>query len=145
MAEPAEAEPEAVAEPAEQEPEAVAEPAPEPAEDTPAPEAASEAATEPETAEPVEAPAPKKADKPKARDAQAAKAATPTADAVAESGGELEAEPAAPKDEAGSVVTAAAEGAEVSEPPEPVAGAELQLATDETEDVAPEAEDKLAP
>jgi small subunit ribosomal protein S1 len=145
MAEPAEAEPEAVVEPAEQEPEAVAEPAPEPAEETPIPEAATEAATEPESAEPVEAPTPKKADKPKARDAQAAKAATPTADAVAESGGEVEAEPTAPKDEAGSVATAAAEGAEVSEPPEPVAGAELQLATDETEDVAPEAEDKLAP
>jgi len=140
----------AVAEPAEAEPVA-AEPeaAAEPAEETPAPEAPAETATEPEAAEaaaePADAPAPKKADKPKARDAQAAKAETPTADAVAESGGEVEAEPTAPEDEAASVATAAAEGAEVSEPPEPVAGAELQLATDETEDVAPEADDKLAP
>ena len=144
----AEETPEAVVEPEEAPAaadEPVAEPASEPAEEAPAAEAASDEAPETESAEPAEAPAPKKVDKPKARDAQAAKAETPTADAVAEAGGDVEAEPAAPEDEAGSVATAAAEGAEVSEPPEPVAGAELQLATDETEDVAPEAEDKLAP
>jgi small subunit ribosomal protein S1 len=125
--------------------EPAAEPTAEPAAEAPAAEAASDEVPETESAEPAEAPEPRKVDKPKARDAQAAKAETPTADAVAEAGGEVEAEPGAPEDEAASVATAAAEGAEVSEPPEPVAGAELQLATDETEDVAPEAEDKLAP
>ena len=76
-------------------------------------------------------------DKPKARDAKAAKAATPTADAIAEAGGEVVAEPGVPADESGSVATAAAEAADDAGV-EPVAAAELQLATAETEEAAPE-------
>ena len=91
-----------------------------------------------EAAEPAEEPAPAKVDKPKARNAEAAKAEAPTAEAVAEGEAEVDAEPAAPEDEAGTVATEAAEAAEVSEP-EPAAAAELKLATEEAEEAAPEA------
>jgi small subunit ribosomal protein S1 len=129
--------PAAVADVTEEAPAAVAEPAE-------APETAETA----ETAEAAEEPAPAKVDKPKGRNAEAAKAEAakaeaPTAEAVAEGEAEIDAEPAAPADESETVASEVAEAVEAAEP-EPVAAAELQLATEETEEAAPEAEDKTA-
>jgi small subunit ribosomal protein S1 len=129
--------PAAAADVTEDAPAAVAEPAE-------APETAETA----ETAEAAEEPAPAKVDKPKGRNAEAAKAEAakaeaPTAEAVAEGEAEIDAEPAAPADESETVASEVAEAVEAAEP-EPVAAAELQLATEETEEAAPEAEDKTA-
>jgi len=92
----------------------------------------------PSEAGPATGPAPKKVSKPLPRDPEAAKAPTPTADAVAEAGGEVAGDPAAQGDEAASVATAAAEAGTGEDPTDPVAAPEMELPTAETEEAAPE-------